>query len=226
MRKQFRQEMATLTGTLRMEARAAAKAMENAAASLKDANLLLAEKVIDADASIDLLERNIDEQGISLLARQAPVASDLRVVISALRLSTTLERMGDLARHVAYVARGRYPQIVTSGEVYELIVEMAEKATEVGYSVVKLLETQDLAIADVLLEDDDVLDDLHRRSFEYVLNEDSEMTRQEVVDTVLLCRYLERFGDHGVSVAHRVRFLMTGMMSEDDEFDDAPGVEI
>lgn len=226
MRKQFRQEMATLTDTLRMEARAAAKAMENAAASLKDANLLLAEKVIDADASIDLLERNIDEQGISLLARQAPVASDLRVVISALRLSTTLERMGDLARHVAYVARGRYPQIVTSGEVYDLIVEMAEKATEVGYSVVKLLETQDLAIADVLLEDDDVLDDLHRRSFEYVLNEDSEMTRQEVVDTVLLCRYLERFGDHGVSVAHRVRFLVTGMMSEDDEFDDAPGVEI
>ncbi|MDO5025129.1 MAG: phosphate signaling complex protein PhoU [Trueperella sp.] len=225
MRKQFREEMATLTDTLIMEARAAAKAMENAAASLKDANLALAEKVIDADASIDLLERNVDEQGISLLARQAPVASDLRAVVSALRLSATIERMGDLARHVAYIARGRYPQIVASGEVYELMVAMADKAVEVGRAVVKLLETQDLSVADVLLAEDDVLDELHRKSFEYVLDEDYQLTRQETVDTVLLCRYLERFGDHGVSVAHRMRFLVTGMMPDDEE-DDVPGIEI
>lgn len=211
MREQFRQEMKQLTETLEIEAQAAAKAIKSAAASLKDANLALAEQVIDSDSSIDLLERNVDEMGVSLLARQAPVASDLRTVVSALRLSATLERMGDLARHVAYVARGRYPSTAASGKVYDLLIEMAEHAVQVGSNVAELVKTQDLSIADTILAEDDILDDLHRKSFEYVLDAELDMTRQEIVDTVLLGRYLERFGDHGVSVAHRMRFLVTGM---------------
>ena len=191
--------------------------MNGAAASLTDANLALAERVIDADHSIDMLERNIDDMGISLLARQAPVAGDLRTVVSALRLSATLERMGDLARHVAYVARGRFPQAVVKGEVQQLFEKMATKAAEVGNLVAKLVETQDLSIAAQIIADDDVLDDFHSRTFDYVLDDSLDLTRQEIVDIILLGRYLERFGDHGVSVAHRMRFLVTGMALDDEE---------
>lgn len=209
--------MQELSDTLVLQAKAAAKAMNGAAASLTDANLALAERVIDADHSIDMLERNIDDMGISLLARQAPVAGDLRTVVSALRLSATLERMGDLARHVAYVARGRFPQAVVKGEVQQLFEKMATKAAEVGNLVAKLVETQDLSIAAQIIADDDVLDDFHSRTFDYVLDDSLDLTRQEIVDIILLGRYLERFGDHGVSVAHRMRFLVTGMALDDEE---------
>lgn len=209
--------MQELSDTLVLQAKAAAKAMNGAAASLTDANLALAERVIDADHSIDMLERNIDDMGISLLARQAPVAGDLRTVVSALRLSATLERMGDLARHVAYVARGRFPQAVVKGEVQQLFEKMATKAAEVGNLVAKLVETQDLSIATQIIADDDVLDDFHSRTFDYVLDDSLDLTRQEIVDIILLGRYLERFGDHGVSVAHRMRFLVTGMALDDEE---------
>ena len=217
MREQFRQQMQELSDTLVLQAKAAAKAMNGAAASLTDANLALAERVIDADHSIDMLERNIDDMGISLLARQAPVAGDLRTVVSALRLSATLERMGDLARHVAYVARGRFPQAVVKGEVQQLFEKMATKAAEVGNLVAKLVETQDLSIAAQIIAADDVLDDFHSRTFDYVLDDSLDLTRQEIVDIILLGRYLERFGDHGVSVAHRMRFLVTGMALDDEE---------
>ncbi|QOR47552.1 phosphate signaling complex protein PhoU [Trueperella pecoris] len=214
MREQFRQQMQELTDTLILQAQAASKAMNGAAASLKNANLALAERVIDADHSIDMLERNIDDMGISLLARQAPVAGDLRTVVSALRLSATLERMGDLARHVAYVARGRFPNTVVQGDVQDLFEQMADKAAEVGKLVAALVETADLAIADQIIRGDDVLDELHAKTFDIALDDSRDLSRQEIVDIILLGRYLERFGDHGVSVAHRMRFLVTGMEAD------------
>lgn len=218
MREQFHQQMNQLSETLLLEARTAAKAMERARDALRDANLTKAEKVIDADKTIDLLERTIDEMGVSLLARQAPVASDLRVVVSALRLSTTLERMGDLARHVAYVARGRYPETVLSGEVYGVLVEMAQIDAQMGALTVKLLETSDLNVAREIEEADDRLDDLHEKTFNLVLSEDHSFSRQEIIDVVLLGRYLERFGDHAVSVAKRMYYVINGLQEISDPF--------
>ncbi|QCX47623.1 phosphate signaling complex protein PhoU [Arcanobacterium haemolyticum] len=203
--------MHDLTKTLTLEAQAAAKAMKRAAAALKNANLAVAEQVIDSDSRIDLLERHIDDMGISMLARQAPVASDLRTVVSALRLSSILERMGDLARHVAYVARGRYPQTPVEGDVFAILSRMADQAEIVGKKVAELIETHDLRLADAIIDDDDVLDDLHREIFSIVLDPGHDLSRQEIVDAVLLSRYLERYGDHAVSVANRMRFLVTGL---------------
>ncbi|MFC5370843.1 phosphate signaling complex protein PhoU [Arcanobacterium bovis] len=211
MREQFYQQMNQLAETLVVEAKAAAKAMSGAAEALRDANLTKAEKVIDADRKIDLLERTVDEMGVSLLARQAPVASDLRIVVSALRLSATLERMGDLARHVAYIARGRYPDVAVPGDVHKLLVTMADHAAAVGKNVAELVETRDLSLAAQIVEEDDVLDDLHAKSFQIVLDDSQELTRQEIVDIVLLGRYLERYGDHAVSVARRMNFLVKGL---------------
>ncbi|XCB29271.1 phosphate signaling complex protein PhoU [Arcanobacterium hippocoleae] len=218
MREQFKAQMGQLNETIIAEARAAAKAMDRAATALADANLTKAERVIDADKHIDLLERAIDEMGVSLLARQTPVATDLRVVVSGLRLSSTLERMGDLARHVAYIARGRYPEKVVSGEVREILLMMAEHARNAGQKMAQLIETENLDLALEIEREDDVLDDLHEKTFELILDENISLNRQEIIDIVLLGRYLERYGDHAVSVARRVQYTVQGLHEISDPF--------
>lgn len=210
MREIFRQELEHLGHDVQRMAEHVATAIEKATRALREADLRTAEEVIDADQRIDDLEKALDDLGVSVLARQQPVATDLRVVVSGLRLSATIERMGDLARHVAYVARGRYPQHALDGPMAELINEMGAQATKVATKVVELIETRDLSLAAEIEREDDILDGLHRRSFEIVLDDGVPMTRQQVVDAVLLGRYLERFGDHSVSVARRVAYLVTG----------------
>jgi phosphate transport system protein len=210
MREIFKQEMEQLGDDLVTMAKHMASAIEKATLALETADLVLAEEVIDADRKIDEIERSLDEQGVSLLARQQPVATDLRIVVSALRLSATIERMGDLARHVAYVARGRYPEVAATGRTREILHQMGQQAVKVGSQVVEILDSRDLNLAERIEADDDVLDKLHRESFQVVLDDDEQLTRQQLVDAVLLGRYLERFGDHGVSVARRISFLVTG----------------
>ncbi|MHB1064806.1 MAG: phosphate signaling complex protein PhoU [Georgenia sp.] len=210
MREIFKFEMQELRDGLLDMARDMAKAIDHATTAMRTADLRLAEQVIDADERIDARERELDDRGVSLLARQAPVATDLRVVVTALRMSATLERMGDLARHVAYVARGRYPELATTGRMHDILLEMGVQASKVGQQVVELLETRDLSLAAEIEREDDLLDELHRRSFEVVLDENESLTRQQLVDAVLVGRYLERFGDHGVSVARRMSYLITG----------------
>lgn len=210
MREIFKTELQELGDNMLAMAKHMAKAIDHATTALRTADLMLAEQVIDADKRIDQLERELDDRGVSLLARQAPVAGDLRVVVTALRMSATIERMGDLARHVAYVARGRYPELAAVGRLNDILVEMGVQASKVGHEVVELLETRDLNLAAQIEREDEVLDDLHRRSFTVILDEGEAMTRQQVVDAVLVGRYLERFGDHGVSVARRMSYLVTG----------------
>ena len=219
MREIFMQELAQVGDDLQRMSRLVIDAIENASTALQTADLQLAEKVIRADEEIDEIERSIDEQCISLLARQAPVATDLRVVIAALRMSATIERMGDLARHIAYVARGRYPEIAPSPAMREIFTQMGEAATKVAHQVSDLLETRDLDLAAGVERDDDTLDALHKQTFPILLDPEVEMTRQQMVDGVLLGRYFERFGDHGVSVAVRTSYLVTGDLTNSVNID-------
>ncbi|MFD1719822.1 phosphate signaling complex protein PhoU [Georgenia deserti] len=210
MREIFKQEIEQLGLDLASMAEQMSTAIGKAVTALEQADLALAEQVIDADEKIDAIQHNIDEQAVSLLARQQPVATDLRVVITALRMSSTLERMGDLARHVADVARGRYPETAARGAGHDVLMRMGRQAVNVGDQVVRLVNTQDLDLAASIESEDSVLDQLHEESFQVVLDETVELPRQEIVDVVLLGRYLERFGDHGVSIARRISFLVTG----------------
>jgi phosphate transport system protein len=147
---------------------------------------------------------------VHLLAQQAPVATDLRVVVSALRMSASLERMGDLARHVAQVARGRYPAQAIVPEARDTFAKMHDAAVRVSQRTTKLLATRDLTVAEALERDDDIIDALHQETFNLLLAPEWQGTVQEAVDVTLVGRYYERFGDHGVSVARRVTFLVTG----------------
>lgn len=210
MRDIFNQELKQLGSDLETMSSQVATAIERAAESLRNGDIIVAEQVIDADERINDLQRDIDDLCVMLLARQQPVASDLRNVISALRMAQTLERQGDLARHVAAIARGRYPEPPVPEPVLGLILEMAEQAVRAGRDVAELVRTRDLDLAQHIQANDTALDELHRRSFQMILDPANELSRQQVVDAVLMGRFLERFGDHSTSVARRMSYLVSG----------------
>lgn len=191
------------------------QAIASAGTALLTADLALAESVIADDHTIDARERNLDERCVLLIAQQQPVAGDLRIVVSALRMSSSLERMGDLARHIAAVARLRYPAGAVPAEMVETFTQMHQGAVRVAQEVTSVLRSHDLALAEEIERDDDLLDRLHAETFGATLGGTQQLTAQEIVDVTLLARYFERFGDHGVSVARRVVYLVTGDFAED-----------
>ncbi|MBW3068460.1 phosphate signaling complex protein PhoU [Actinomyces sp. 594] len=211
MRDIFNQELKQLGTDLASMAAQVATAIERAAESLRTGDIIVAEQVIDADERINDLQRDIDDMCVMLLARQQPVDRDLRNVISALRMAQTLERQGDLARHVAAIARGRYPQAPVPEPILGLMVKMADAAVRAGRDVCTLIETQDLELAAAIQRRDAELDALHRESFQMILDPGIELSRQQVVDAVLMGRFLERFGDHSTSVARRMAYLVSGI---------------
>ncbi|GHS89602.1 phosphate transport system regulatory protein PhoU [Actinomycetota bacterium] len=216
MREIFEAELKQLGDDLAAMSRRVEHAITSAGTALLTADLSLAESVIADDLAIDAIERDIDERCVLLLAQQQPVATDLRTVVSALRMSATLERMGDLARHVAQVARGRYPRHAIPQSLSGTFAEMHDAAIRVARRTTTLLETRDLAVAEKIERDDDALDALHSDTFTALLGRSWAGTAQETIDVTLVGRYYERFGDHGVSVARRVVYLVTGDFAPDE----------
>jgi phosphate transport system protein len=185
-------------------------AMVSATQALLTSDLQIAESVIAADTQIDRIQREIDERAVQLLARQQPVATDLRVVVAALRMSATLERMGDLARHVAKLARLRFPHPSIPDELTETFAEMGRVAERLALKAGRVISTRDLAVAAEIAKDDDALDDLHQRVFDVLMSGTWTHPVEATVDVTLCSRFYERFGDHAVSLSQRVQFLVTG----------------
>lgn len=210
MREIFEAELKQLGADLVTMSQQVELAISNAGTALLTGDVPLAESVIVADTAIDALERDLDERCVLMLAQQGPVATDLRIVVSALRMSATLERMGDLARHIAEVARGRYPRPAVPQALSGTFTEMHEAATRVGDRTTELLATHSLDMARSIERDDDLLDGLHEDTFTALLGGNWNGSPQETVDVTLLGRYYERFGDHAVSIARRVTYLVTG----------------
>ena len=210
MRTIFEAELTQLGDDLVAMSRLVENAIADAGTALLTGDVALAEQVIAADRAIDALEKDLDERCIALLAQQQPVATDLRTVVTALRMSATLERMGDLARHIAEVARLRYPAPAVAQPLGETFTAMHDAANRVARRVTRVLSTHDLEVAENIQRDDDLLDALLETVFNTVLGAAWEGTAQETVDATLLSRYFERFGDHGESVARRMIYLVTG----------------
>ena len=147
---------------------------------------------------------------MKLLAKQNPVATDLRVVVSTMRLATTFERMGDLAKHVAETARRAYPASALPEGAKETFQRMQDFLDETSDAVVSMLADRDAKTAERIIANDDKLDALHHKTFEFALDESEDITRQQLIDVVLLGRFLERLGDHAVSAARRVVFIVSG----------------
>jgi phosphate transport system protein len=210
MRQQFHDELQFISDQMVEMTRLVGSAIGRATTALLDADLHLAESVISADETIDALQVELEDRAIDVLALQQPVATDLRLVVTALRMSADLERMGDLARHVAKLARLRYPASAIPAELRATILQMGQAAERIVAKAGSVIASRDLDVAGQLEVDDDVMDDLHRRLFAALLDEDWQHGIETAVDVTLCGRYYERFADHAVSVARRVVYLATG----------------
>ncbi len=210
MREVFQQELREVRERLVEIAGLVASSIEHATQAFNDSNVSLAETVIADDAKIDAAAAELDELAINILARQQPVARDLRVVVSALRISASLERMGDMSEHIAQLARYRFPDKVVPKSLRSTFKEMGALDVEIARKLVELLETEDLAIAEYIRDEDDKIDALHLSVFDKVLGETWKGEAIDTVDATLASRYHERFADHAVSISKKVQYLATG----------------
>jgi phosphate transport system protein len=210
LREIFQPELRDVQNRLAEVAELVVVAITKATAAFATSDVALADQVIEEDTYIDELALSLDELTIAIMAQQAPVAKDLRIVVSALRISASLERMGDMAEHIAQLARYRFPEKVIPKGLTKTFIKMGEADVEIAQKVVELLRTQDLTIAGEIRDIDDSIDRLHLKVFEKVLGEKWKGDTMGTVDATLASRYHERFGDHAVSVAKKVIYLSTG----------------
>jgi phosphate transport system protein len=210
MRDMFHEELDGINTSLLGMASMVREALEQSCIALQGADLNVAERVIAADDAIDNTQHDLDARIINLMARQQPVASDLRALVAALRISADLERMGDLAHHIAKLARMRYPNKAVPAELEITIKNMAGASTQIMEKMITVLQYRDLARAQEIEQDDDEMDKLHRSLISTLLGDDWQHGIETAIDMTLLGRYFERFADHAVSISHRVYFLVTG----------------
>ncbi|BFM26116.1 phosphate transport system protein [Microbacterium testaceum] len=210
MREVFHQSLEDVQSRLVEIADLVTIAIDRATRAFGTSDVSLAEEVIEADAIIDEKAVELDELAIEILARQQPVARDLRIVVTALRVSASLERMGDMAEHIAQLARSRFPERAIPKGLKSTFTRMGELDVEVARKLAELLRTQDLRLAEAIRDDDDAIDELHVNVFEKVLGDSWKGEATATVDATLASRYHERFADHAVSVAKKVIYLATG----------------
>ncbi|MGF7122240.1 phosphate signaling complex protein PhoU [Rhodococcus sp. TAF43] len=212
MRVAYNEQMTELADTLGEMAGLAGAAMEKATQALLHADLGLAEQVIGEHEKITELSVVAEERAFALLALQAPVAGDLRSVVSGIQIVSDIDRMGALALHVAKITRRRHPNHVLPEEVNGYFAEMGRIAVALGAGAKEVLETRDPERAAKMHEEDDAMDDLHRHLFSVLMDREWSHGVAAAVDVTLLGRFYERFADHTVEVARRVIFLVTGKM--------------
>lgn len=185
-------------------------AINRATSALLDTDLETAEDVISRDREVDRLYHWIEERALELLARQQPVAGDLRTLVGSLRMVSDLERIGDYAVHVAKVARRRYPTEAVPAELREIVSEMGSTAARIVAKAGVVIGARDVTAAKQMEADDDAMDALHRRLLQVLLGGSWPYGMEAAIDITLTGRYYERLADHAVSVARQVVYLVTG----------------
>src|ERR1700752_3502703 len=215
MRTAYHEQLDALTAQLGEMCGLAGVAMERATQALLQADLVLAEQVITDHEQIAAMSAKAEETAFVLLALQAPVAGDLRAVVSSIQIVADVDRMGALALHVAKIARRRHPQHALPEEVNGYFAEMGRVAVELGNSAQEVLLTRDPEKAARLREEDDAMDDLHRHLFTVLMDRDWKYGVSAAGDVTLLGRFYERFADHAVEIGRRVIFQATGRLPED-----------
>lgn len=210
MRESYETELAQIDITLVAMADLVGTAIRNATDALLADDLSMAELVIAGDAQINKLNSDVEEISLLIAALQAPMATDLRLVMGSIRISSSLERMGDLAVHIAKQVRLRYPSPSIPVELSETFRKMGMAASKIVEQTGEVIATRNTGLADEMNKYDDILDDLHRELFTVVLSDDWTHGVEAAIDVTLLSRFYERFGDHAVSVARRIIQIVTG----------------
>lgn len=187
------------------------EAIASGTQALLDADLAAVERVFERDDAIDELTHGIEERCYLLLARQQPMASDLRTIVSILRDIHELERIGDLMKNIAKGARRIYPRALDP-KVRGLIERMGQQAAEQLRTAIDAFADADPAKAAALEDMDDRMDEYQKELFRAIFSAGAEGEDElhQAVQVALIGRYYERIADHAVNIAQRVVFMVTG----------------
>src|SRR4051794_4127411 len=214
MREEFRADLQEVSRQLVTMAESVRAALKKATKALLTADIEAARLVIERDAEVDVLYRQVETKVADTIARQAPVASDLRTLITALHISADLERMGDLAEHVAKTAQRRHPSPAVPAELRPVFQQMSEVADRMADKITTVLASPDVSLAAELEKDDDTMDELERDLFKILLHDDWPYGAETAIDGALLGRFFERYADHAVNVGEQMIYLVTGEQAE------------
>jgi phosphate transport system protein len=210
MRSNFHQELEDLDAQIVRMGGLVEESARMVTDAFAKADLVLAQKVRDGDQSIDDSFLYIETRALTTMAQQAPVARDLRLLVAILRVSTDLERAGDLAYNVAkLIQEADYRRPGLEG-VRSLVTELGRAATELVGRAVDAWESKDLVLAEDIARQDDRLDDLHARLVQTLVGLKGEDNVGSAVRLAMIGRYFERIGDHAVNMAERLRYFVTG----------------
>jgi phosphate transport system protein len=185
-------------------------AMHEASAALLEADLELAQHVIESDARVDVLASGVEEKTFDIISSKHPEGPELRALLGAMRMASSLERMGDLAQHVAKQARMRHPRPAVPSELRDVFMQMGNLAEEIVRRTGEVIATRDLSLGGDIARHDAEMDRLHRQLFSTVLAPTWELGVEAAIDVTLLSRYYERYADHAVSITRRVVTIVTG----------------
>lgn len=210
MTNAYQEELEAINVDLVQVTRLVGSAMNRATQALLDADLQLAEAVIDFDTKVDILTASIEERCFNLVAFQSPDTADLRTILGSMKISSSLERMGDLAEHVAKQARMRYPKVAVPQEVRGTFAEMGGLAEAIVSKTGSVIATKDVSMCVDIARHDEDMDRFHRELFTIVLSPSWKYGVEEGIDVTLLSRFYERYADHAVSVSKRVVTIVTG----------------
>jgi phosphate transport system protein len=210
MRDAFYDQLDSIRDDLIQMARLVREAVRSGTQALLEGDAARAEQVISDDAQVDALRQKIEQRSFEVLSLQNPVAGDLRMLVASLRMVSEFERMGDLAVHVAKIARLRVPEVAVPESVVPTIERMAAVAEVMVAKVEHIIESNDVSAAEEMEFIDQEMDKLRRNSFRELLGSDWTYGVEPAVDVALLGRYYERIADHAVSISRRVVFLVTG----------------
>ncbi len=209
-RTEFHQQLNALNADLVRMCELAGEAIQRATSGLLSVDLDAAERVLTDLEGLSRLRRDVDRAALGMLARQAPVASDLRAVVAAVHIASDADRMGGLAAHVARIVRRRHPSPVLPDEVVGQFSEMGGLAVDLAEDAASVILDGDPVRASRIRDDDEAMNDMHRRLFTTVMSPDWSHSVSAAVDLVLLGRFYERFADHAVAISARVLFRSTG----------------
>jgi len=210
MREEFHADLIEINRLLVTMAESVRAAMRKATKALLTADFDAATAVMERDTEVDALYRQVEVKVADIIARQAPVASDLRTVISALHISADLERMGDLAEHVAKTAQRRHPSPAVPAELRPVFQQMAEVAERMADKITTVLSKPDAEQAAQLEKDDDAMDELEHDLFKVLLDDSWPYGAETAIDGALLGRFYERYADHAVNAGEQIIYLITG----------------
>ena len=216
MREVFQTQLHEVQARLVEMAEDTVKIIEKATKAFTDSNVSLADDAIAISDQTGNKALALDELVIRILAKQSPVARDLRILVSALRISASLERMGALSGHIAAIARYRFPGSAVPASLMATFKEMGELDVKLAKKCVQLLQNTDVDFAREIQAEDARVDELHRHIFDVVLADDWKENAMFTVDVTLASRYHERFADHVVDISAKVSYLTTGEWNETD----------